>query len=99
MGHRVIRTVGHEFTQLDPFCGFNVELGAAITVLIASKIGIPVSMTLCIVGSVVAVGAVRGTAAVNWALFRNVFLAWVCTFPLSAVFAAVIMFILKLIFL
>ncbi|KAL3089370.1 hypothetical protein niasHS_007092 [Heterodera schachtii] len=81
LGHSVIRTVGHELTEINPFCGFCIELGSAITVVIASKLGIPVSMTLCIVGSVVAVGAVRGSVPVNWPLFRNVFIAWVVTFP------------------
>uniref|UniRef100_A0A914HYG8 Phosphate transporter n=1 Tax=Globodera rostochiensis TaxID=31243 RepID=A0A914HYG8_GLORO len=99
LGHRVIRTVGQELTEINPFCGFCVELGAAITVVIASKIGIPISMTLCIVGSVVSVGAVRGSVPVNWPLFRNVFIAWVVTFPLSGVFSAAAMFLLKTFFL
>uniref|UniRef100_A0A183CCF6 Phosphate transporter n=1 Tax=Globodera pallida TaxID=36090 RepID=A0A183CCF6_GLOPA len=99
LGHRVIRTVGQELTEINPFCGFCVELGAAITVVIASKIGIPISMTLCIVGSVVSVGAVRGSVPVNWPLFRNVFIAWVVTFPLTAVFSAAAMFLLKTFFL
>ncbi|KAI1717484.1 phosphate transporter family domain-containing protein [Ditylenchus destructor] len=99
MGHKVIGTVGKEFTEINPFGGFTVELGAAITVLCASKLGIPVSMTLCIVGSIVAVGAVRGKVPVNWALFRNVLITWVVTFPLSGLFSAALMFILKLLIL
>jgi phosphate/sulfate permease len=51
------------------------------------------------VGSIMSVGAVRGSVPVNWALFRNVFLAWVCTFPLSGVFAACTMFVLRFFFL
>ncbi|KAF7634709.1 hypothetical protein Mgra_00005856, partial [Meloidogyne graminicola] len=123
LGHRVIKTVGKEFTEINSFCGFTVELGAAITVLCAAKVGIPVSMTICIfmfsshykvvrkeqgnnipfilfvVGSIVAVGAVRGSVPVNWQLFRKAFLAWICTFPLSGVFSACIMFGLKHFFL
>uniref|UniRef100_A0A914LWS4 Phosphate transporter n=1 Tax=Meloidogyne incognita TaxID=6306 RepID=A0A914LWS4_MELIC len=99
LGHRVIKTVGKEFTEINSFCGFTVELGAAITVLCAAKIGIPVSMTICIVGSIVAVGAVRGSVPVNWQLFRKAFLAWICTFPLSGVFSGCIMFGLKYFFL
>lgn len=72
-----------------------MELGAAVTVLVASKLGIPISMTLCVVGSVVAVGAVRGVSAVNWALFRNVVFAWLLTFPLSGMFAAGLMLVLR----
>ena len=53
LGHKVIKTVGQEFTEINPFCGFCVELGAAIAVLIASKIGIPISMTLCIVKTLI----------------------------------------------
>jgi len=52
-------------------------------------------MTLCVVGSIVAVGAVRGESAVNWALFRNVVFAWLLTFPLSGLFAAAIMLVFK----
>lgn len=79
--------------------GFAVELGASFTVLVASKLGIPTALTLCIVGSIVAVGAVRGVSTVNWALFRNVVLAWFVTFPLSGVLAAGIMMVLRRAFL
>uniref|UniRef100_A0A914CI27 Uncharacterized protein n=1 Tax=Acrobeloides nanus TaxID=290746 RepID=A0A914CI27_9BILA len=99
MGHRVIKTVGTKFTEINPYCGFVVELGSAITVVIASKLGIPVSLSLCIVGSVVAVGMVRGSVPVNWPLFRNVFIAWVVTFPLSGLFSVIFMAILKYFFL
>ncbi|KAL3101931.1 hypothetical protein niasHS_003340 [Heterodera schachtii] len=95
LGHRVIKTVGQELTEINPFCGFCIELGSAITVVIASKLGIPISMTLCIVGSVVAVGAVRGSVPVNWPLFRNVFLAWVVTFP-PLIFGYFFLFIAEL---
>ncbi|PAV56208.1 hypothetical protein WR25_01285 [Diploscapter pachys] len=98
MGHKVIKRVGTEFTEINPYCGFVVELGAAITVVVASKLGIPISLSLCIVGSVMAVGAVRGSIPVNWSLFGKVFVGWVITFPLSGVFAAVFMAILKSIF-
>uniref|UniRef100_A0A915D1U6 Phosphate transporter n=1 Tax=Ditylenchus dipsaci TaxID=166011 RepID=A0A915D1U6_9BILA len=87
LGHRVIRTVGKEFTEINPFAGFCVELGAAITVLIASKLGIPISMTLCIVGSVVAVGAVRGSTPVDW-LFFEIFLPCDCKQRLLEFFAS-----------
>ncbi len=71
-----------------------IELGAAITVLIASKVGIPVSTTHCLVGSVVFVGHFRSKASVNWKLFINILVAWIVTLPVSGGLSALIMYIM-----
>ena len=75
--------------------GFCIEVGAALTVLVASKIGIPISTTHCKVGSIVVVGRVRSHSNVDWSLFRNIFIAWVVTVPASAAFSAGLMAFFK----
>jgi sodium-dependent phosphate transporter len=65
------------------FSGFTIEIGSAITVLIASNLGIPISTTHCKVGSVVMVGRVRSKESVDWTIFRNVVLAWIITMPVA----------------
>lgn len=94
-GRRVIKTMGEDLTKITPSSGFTIEIGAAITVLLASKIGLPVSTTHCKVGSVVTVGQVRTKGGVDWKLFRNIFLAWIVTVPISAAISAVLMVILR----
>lgn len=64
---------------------------SALTVLVASNVGIPISSTHCKVGSVVAVGWIRSQKAVDWRLFRNIFLAWFVTVPVAGLFSAAIM--------
>lgn len=92
------------------FSGFTIEVGAALTVLLASKIGLPISTTHCKVGSVVIVGYTfskmrqrddekngiirEPIKAVDWSLFRNIVYAWVITVPVAAALSAAIMFIL-----
>ncbi|EQB78703.1 hypothetical protein CB1_001095049 [Camelus ferus] len=76
------------------FCGFTIELASAFTVVIASNIGLPVSTTHCKVGSVVAVGWIRSRKAVDWRLFRNIFVAWFVTVPVAGLFSAAIMALL-----
>uniref|UniRef100_A0A914UU10 Phosphate transporter n=1 Tax=Plectus sambesii TaxID=2011161 RepID=A0A914UU10_9BILA len=95
LGHRVIRTIGHEITEVTAPSGFAVELGAAFTVLVASKIGIPVSTTHCAVGAVVFVGLTRSSMeGVSWSKFRSIVVAWVVTLPVSAAISALVAYLL-----
>uniref|UniRef100_A0A674N0X5 Phosphate transporter n=1 Tax=Takifugu rubripes TaxID=31033 RepID=A0A674N0X5_TAKRU len=90
-GRRVIQTMGKDLTPITPSSGFTIELASALTVVLASNIGIPVSTTHCKVGSVVAVGWIRSQKAVDWHLFRNIFLAWFVTVPVAGLFSAAVM--------
>ncbi|XP_072538148.1 sodium-dependent phosphate transporter 1-A isoform X2 [Salminus brasiliensis] len=90
-GRRVIQTMGKDLTPITPSSGFSIELASAITVVVASNIGLPVSTTHCKVGSVVAVGWLRSRKAVDWLLFRNIFIAWFVTVPISGLLSAAIM--------
>ncbi|KAJ7994173.1 hypothetical protein DPEC_G00263170 [Dallia pectoralis] len=90
-GRRVIQTMGKDLTPITPSSGFSIELSSALTVVVASNIGLPVSTTHCKVGSVVAVGWLRSKKAVDWRLFRNIFIAWFVTVPISGLISAAIM--------
>jgi sodium-dependent phosphate transporter len=95
-GRRVIETMGSDLTKITPSTGFTIEIGAATTVLLASKVGLPISTTHCKVGSVVMVGAAsKSKQGVNWRLFGNIALTWVLTVPLTAIMAAAAMWLLK----
>jgi len=87
-GYRVIKTVGTKLTKVTPSRGFNIELGTSLTVLLASRLGIPVSTTQCVVGAVAGVGLVDGIKAVNWKLFINVFISWLLTLPIAGAIGA-----------
>uniref|UniRef100_A0A5K3F8D9 Phosphate transporter n=1 Tax=Mesocestoides corti TaxID=53468 RepID=A0A5K3F8D9_MESCO len=91
-GRKVMETVGTDLTTITPSSGMCIELGSAITVLVASNLGIPVSTTHCKVGSVVCVGRIRSKSNVNWKLFLNIVIAWVVTLPVSAGLSSLIMF-------
>ncbi|EEB17789.1 conserved hypothetical protein [Pediculus humanus corporis] len=91
-GRRVIETIGEDLTKITASTGFTIEIGAAFTVLMASKIGLPISTTHCKVGSVVFVGwASSSKSGVDWKVFRNIISAWVITVPLSAGLSAAFM--------
>lgn len=105
LGRRVIETIGESLTKIRPSTGFTIEIGSACTVLLASKMGLPVSTTHCKVGSVVFVGYADGKfgkkdagQSVNWKLFGGIFASWVVTIPAALGCSAVLMWILKAIF-
>ncbi|XP_073454139.1 sodium-dependent phosphate transporter 2 isoform X2 [Aquarana catesbeiana] len=94
-GRRVIQTMGKDLTPITPSSGFCIEVMCALTVLVSSNVGIPISSTHCKVGSVVAVGWIRSRKAVDWRLFRNIFLAWFVTVPVAGLFSAGVMAIFQ----
>lgn len=97
-GYRVIQTVGSKITTLTNTRGFSVEFGAATTVLVASKLGLPVSTTHAAVGSVIGVGLARGIEAVNFGVVFRIMLYWIITVPAAAVTSMIIYKILYAIF-
>ncbi|MEQ5838281.1 inorganic phosphate transporter [Paraburkholderia acidicola] len=88
-GWRIVRTMGQKITKLKPVGGFCAESGGAITLFLASWLGIPVSTTHTITGAIVGVGATRKLSAVRWGVAGNIVWAWVLTIPASALLAAV----------
>ena len=97
-GHRVIRTIGRNITELTPSRGFAAEIAAATTVVIASGTGIPVSTTHTLVGAVLGVGLARGMGALNLSVVGKIFLSWVVTLPAGAILSILFFFIFRGIF-
>src|SRR4051812_27292828 len=89
-GWRIVRTMGHSLTKLQPIGGFCAETGGGVTILAISKLGIPVSTTHTITGAIVGVGATRGTRAVRWGVAGRIVWAWVLTIPAAAAVAALV---------
>ncbi|MCC6579558.1 MAG: inorganic phosphate transporter [Phycisphaeraceae bacterium] len=98
-GWRVIETVGKRITELTPTRGFSAEFATALTVLLASKIGLPVSTTHTLVGAVMGVGLARGMSALNLNAIRDIVVSWIITIPAGAGLSIFFFFILKAIFL
>ena len=87
-GWRIVKTMGQRITKLKPVGGFCAETGGAITLFIATGLGVPVSTTHTITGAIVGVGAVRHPSAVRWGVAGNIVWAWIFTIPASAFVAA-----------
>lgn len=87
-GWRIVRTMGSKITRLTPMQGFCAETGGAITLFLATWLGIPVSTTHTITGAIVGVGAARRVSAVRWNVASNIVFAWIITMPASAFVAA-----------
>jgi PiT family inorganic phosphate transporter len=88
-GWRIVRTMGSRITRLKPVHGFCAETGGAISVFLASALGIPVSTTHTITGAIMGVGAARRLSAVRWGLAGRIIWAWILTIPLSAGFGGI----------
>lgn len=90
-GHNIMRAVGNKITQMSPSRGFSIELGAAVTVLLASSLGLPVSTTQCLVGASMGVALMNfDFGAVNWRQLFFIFMGWVVTLPSAGLMAGLL---------
>jgi PiT family inorganic phosphate transporter len=80
--------MGQRITKLKPVGGFSAEAGGALTLFLASALGVPVSTTHTITGAIVGVGATQRVSAVRWGVARNIVVAWIITIPATALIAA-----------
>jgi inorganic phosphate transporter, PiT family len=87
-GWRIVKTLGFRMTRLDPVHGFSIETASAVTIIGSSILGIPVSTTHVVSGSVMGSGATMGTGSVRWGVARKIVWAWIFTIPTSALVAA-----------
>ncbi len=96
-GWRIVRTMGTRLTRLQPRSGFCAETGAAISILFATYLGLPVSSTHAIAGAIAGVGSIQRTRAVRWHVAGGIVTAWVLTIPAAAVVSALAYYALRLI--
>ena len=88
-GWRIVHTMGSKITRLTPMQGCCAETGGAITLFAATYLGVPVSTTHTITGSIIGVGAARKVSAVRWNIASNIVFAWIVTLPATALIGAV----------
>ena len=97
-GWRIVKTMGQRITKLKPVGGFCAETGGAMTLFLATGLGIPVSTTHTITGAIVGVGSTRRMSAVRWGVAGNIVWAWIFTIPAAALMAAIAYGFSRLIF-
>jgi phosphate/sulfate permease len=97
-GYKVMETIGKKITQLTPSRGFAANIGAATTIVLASRFGFPISTTHTLVGAVLGIGLARGIAYLNLRMVRDIAISWIVTIPAGAVLAITFYYILKLFF-
>ncbi|HPK31787.1 MAG TPA: inorganic phosphate transporter [Ottowia sp.] len=97
-GWRIVKTMGQKITKLKPVGGFCAETGGALTLFLATALGIPVSTTHTITGAIVGVGSTQRAAAVRWGVAGNIIWAWVLTIPASALVAALAYWVSRVLF-
>jgi inorganic phosphate transporter, PiT family len=94
-GERVIATIGQGIIELQPSSGFAAELATAATILIASRLGLPVSTSHALVGAVIGVGIVKNWRSVRFDTLKSIGLAWIVTIPIASLLSAVIFTLLQ----
>lgn len=94
-GWRIVKTMGMKITKLRPVSGFCAETASAITLFLATGLGVPVSTTHTITGAIVGVGSLNGAAAVRWGIARNIVWAWILTIPAAGVVAAGVWYLVR----
>jgi PiT family inorganic phosphate transporter len=95
-GWRIVKTMGQKITKLTPVDGFCAETASAISIFVATHLGVPVSTTHVITGAISGVGAVRRLSAVRWGVTLNIVWAWIITIPAAGLIGALIYFIVEL---
>jgi len=88
-GYKVIETIGKKITEMTPSRGFSAEFGAATTVLLCSKMGLPISTTHTLVGSVIGIGMARGLASLNFRIVGNIVISWIITLPVAGILSII----------
>jgi len=88
-GYKIIATIGENITTLTPSRAFAAEISAALVVIFASNIGMPVSTTQTLVGSILGVGLAKGISAINIQVIRNIFFSWIITLPVGALLSVI----------
>jgi PiT family inorganic phosphate transporter len=96
-GWRIIRTMGFKITKLEPVNGFAAETSGAVSILLASAFGIPLSTTHCIGASIMGVGATKRFSAVRWGMARNIVMTWIITFPVCFALGYLFSWLLKIV--
>jgi PiT family inorganic phosphate transporter len=96
-GWKIVKTMGTRITKVTPLEGVAAETAGAVTLFLTEKLGIPVSTTHTITGSIIGVGATRRLSAVRWGVTINLLWAWILTIPVSALLAAIVYFLISLV--
>ena len=94
-GWRIVATMGSRITKLRPVGGFCAETAGALSILLATKLGVPVSTTHTITGAIVGVGSTSRLSAVRWGIAGRIVWAWILTIPAAAVMAAICYYVLR----
>ena len=94
-GWRVVHTMGTRLTRLKPRSGFSAETGAAVSILVATYLGLPVSTTHVVTGAIAGVGSIQRVRAVRWNVASDIVTAWILTIPAAAIVAALAFFVIR----
>lgn len=95
MGYRVMATIGTRITELTPTRGYSAEFAAAITIVLASRLGLPISTTQTLVGGVMGVGLAQGIKALDLSILGRIAASWIITVPIGAVLAIVFFYVFR----